>query len=204
VFFQLADNGKQMEGAMRGPAISMAVACVIVFLGCGAVCAQTTTPSIGGSQLGSEAPSNAPFQSNIPLGATELTPSGLSPFATTACPDFTGTSVGLVGSATQNPTFDGGGLTGGATSTLDCAEAGAGAAPGAAASALSASTGVTAGLGSGLGGASIQLGATELGTPGESAPLSLSVPAASTLPCAGVSGAPIMTTLPGISSPNGC
>jgi hypothetical protein len=32
---------------MRGPAIPMAAACVIVFLGCGAVCAQTTTPSIG-------------------------------------------------------------------------------------------------------------------------------------------------------------
>jgi hypothetical protein len=185
---------------VRGSGILISASVVMLLLGCAGVFAQTTTLGAGSaSPLGTE-PSNAPFESNIPLGATELTPNGLSFPMSPACPDFTGS--GLNGTTTPTPTFDGGGLTG--TSTPDCAAAGSSAAPGAAASAQSASNSVTTGLGSIPGSASIPLGATELGTPGESPPPSLSVPAASTPPCAGVSGASIMMSLPGISSPNGC
>jgi hypothetical protein len=192
---------------MRGPEMSIAAACAIVILisNCVAVSAQTSVLGAGPAWLlGTVVAPNAPFQSNIPLGTTELTPSGLSPLASAVCPDFTGTLSGPVGGTSQSSTFDGGGLTSGATSTLDCAAAGSGVAPGAAASALSASISVTAGLGSGLGGANLQLGATELGTPGESPPPTLPIPAEPTSPCAGVTGARTMTTLPGISSPNGC
>jgi hypothetical protein len=193
---------------MRGSGILMTAALVMLLICRAAVFAQATTPGMGSaSALGTAVPSTSAFQSNIPLGATELTPNGLSSPAPPACPDFTGsnasTSSGSNASATQNPIFDGGGLTGVETSTLDCA-AGSSGAPEAAASGRSTSNSVTVGLGSISGSASIALGATELGTPGESQPPSLSVPAASTSPCAGVSGAPIMTTLPGISSPNGC
>jgi hypothetical protein len=168
---------------MRCLTISIAAAWMIALLDCPAVLAQTNTPT----------PAASPLGGNVPLGSTELTPNGLSPPVTAACPHFTGTLSG----STTSPTFDGGGLT----STPDCA---AGAAPGAAASASSASNSVTTGLASISGHASIPLGATELGTPGESLPLGLSAPATSTTPCAGVSGAQTMTLLPGISSPNGC
>jgi hypothetical protein len=125
--------------------------------------AQTTLqPGMGTtSPLGTTLSEPAPAMGNIPLGATELNQAGISPLMT-PCP-----------STDANTSFDGGGIS---TSTA-CSSASTGNAIGTASTAADInSTAVGSASPSGIG-----LGATDLGTPGESQ--TVPVPGVSVAPC---------------------
>jgi hypothetical protein len=114
------------------------------------------TPGMGAtSPLGSSPSSQPSMPGGIPLGATELDSAGLSPTGSTMPCSGTATTAG------SSSNFDGGGI---ASTSTDCSS-GASGSPGDATSATGSTlTGLTPGSAQGA----VPLGATELGTPGES------------------------------------
>lgn len=156
-------------------ALTTAGAALLILVRCDVGFAQVNaTPGMGAtSPLGSSL-SNAPSMPvGIPLGATELNSSGLSPTDSTTPCSSTASTVG------SSSNFDGGGTMSTPTIATDCTTGGSGS-PGAATPATGSTiTGLTPGSARGA----VPLGSTELGTPGES-------PAATTVsstPCPGIS-----------------
>jgi hypothetical protein len=127
-------------------------------------------------------PSSASGSSGIPLGATEVDTPGVSPLQM-PCPN-----------TSSNSAFDGGGST---------ASSACGSATTNSSSGISTASGSTASTLGSTTGSGIPMGATDLGTPGESQ--NIIVPNVSVTPC------PLTTTSPqgtsatsGISSMSGC
>jgi hypothetical protein len=163
-----------------------ALAAIIWFAGVTAAGAQAgPNPGMGAtSPLGTilSEPSPASGSSGIPLGATEVDTPGISPLQM-PCPN-----------TSSNSAFDGGGST--ASSVCGSATTSS------SAGISTASGSATSTLGSAVG-SGIPMGATDLGTPGESQ--SIVVPDVSVTPC------PLTTTSPqgtsttsGIASAGGC
>jgi hypothetical protein len=156
--------------------------------------AQTTpNPGMGATTpLGTPSSSDNSFSGGgIPLGATELNTPGISPL------------ISSCSNASSNPTFDGGGTNvssscgTGATSSTSSGTAGTSSAASTSDQAGSGATG-TATVGS-----NIPLGATTLGTPGES-PI-VTAPSGSMTPCPASSQAnDNSTNSTGVSSAGGC
>lgn len=168
----------------------LTLAPVILLIGCGTGIAQVApTTGMGTSGMGVTSPvgtlssDTSVGPTGIPMGATELNTVGVSPlYSTLPCPTtMTGTGMAAAGS-----TFDGGGTSSSAAASTGCGGSGTG-------SMATANTGGTTGLASGSNSAGIGLGATEVGTPGESAALpSVMVPSVSVAPGA----SPMLGTLP--------
>jgi hypothetical protein len=146
--------------------------------------AQTSLqPGMGAtSPLGTTLSEPAPVMGNIPLGATELSQTGISPL-TTPCP-----------STSASTSFDGGGIS---TSTA-CSSASTGNAIGTTSTAADTNAAMV-GSGSGSG---IPLGATDLGMPGESQ--TIPVPGVSVAPCSGMSATSSSANSTGAVSAGGC
>lgn len=153
-------------------------------------CAQTATTSGMGatSPLGSAAQTSAPL-ANIPMSATELDQAGISPLAT-PCP-----------TTSSNGSFDGGGV---ATSTA-CGSASTTTSSGMGATdsglggsdASASGAGVTTGSNTG-----IPLGATGLGTPGESKGAAIATAPVTT--CTSTQDPTNSTATAGTVSPGSC
>ncbi len=122
--------------------------------------------------------------SGIPLGATELNTPGISPMQS-ACP-----------SASSNAAFDGGGSTFGAACSPDMASSSSNS------SSVANSGATTMGLGGSALGSGIPLGATGLGTPGESQ--SIAVPTVPVSPCTSMPSAEDLSNSTGLVPANGC
>ena len=135
-----------------------ALAAIMWLAGATMAGAQTSPPPGMGatSPLGTllAEPSSNSNTSGIPLGATELSTPGISPLQM-PCP-----------TTASNSAFDGGG------SAAACGSA--------ATAGMSMASGTTSGLGS-TSGSGIAMGATDLGTPGESQ--NIAVPNVSVAPC---------------------
>jgi hypothetical protein len=148
--------------------------------------AQTSPPTGMGatSPLGTilSEPSSNSNTSGIPLGATELSTPGISPLQM-PCP-----------MTTSNSAFDGGG----STATSACGSA--------ATSGTSMASGTASGLAPTMGstsGSGIPMGATDLGTPGESQ--NIAIPNVPVTPCTMTNSAtPLTPTTSGMASASGC
>jgi hypothetical protein len=163
---------------------------IVLISSANALSAQTgSTPGMGAtSPLGSDAEtgtSMSNIQANIPMGATELDPSGISPLAM-PCPTMSATG-----------SFDGGGVAtstvcGSASTTTDSSGMGVATSGLSGSDASATGAGVTASSSAG-----VPLGATGLGTPGESQGAAISTPPVA--PCTSTQGlsGPIGTALPG-------
>ena len=198
------DHGAPRALKRRGPwpgslacdkrRISMRRACTIAAMiwisGAAAAYAQTTTTSGMGatSPLGAPAsePSSGASTGNIPLGATELAQPGTSPLQM-PCPN-----------TSSNTSFDGGGMS---TST-GCSPAGTSSASGTASATPGSSGANAASMDQSTAGSGIPLGATGLGTPGESQ--NIPVPNLSAAPCAQTQGASNSTNSTAVVSSGGC
>jgi hypothetical protein len=140
---------------MRYPLLLAAFSC---WIGVAAAQAQTTTPGMGAtsplnvpSANNSSSNSTSPGLGGIPLGSTEINTPGVSPLIM-PCPN-----------ASSNAAFDGGGSTlsnncGSGTSNTGAAGA----------ASMSGVGGAMPGSPGSVVGSGIPLGATDLGTPGES------------------------------------
>jgi hypothetical protein len=170
---------------MRGTCILSAI---VWLAGVAAASAQANqTPGMGiTSPLGTLSDSSSP-SGTIPLGATELNPPGLSPLVM-PCPN-----------TVSNAQFDGGG----SSLSSGCGSATANSSFGGSAAASNSST-LTSGLMAGSNnGSGIPLGATDLGTPGESQ--NIVIPNMSVAPCSSsTSGTSMITPSNGIASAGGC
>jgi hypothetical protein len=155
---------------MRYPLLLAALGCCVCWIGIAAAQAQTTTtPGMGPtspmsvpSADGSSSNSTYSGLGGIPLGSTEIDTPGVSPLIM-PCP-----------SANANAAFDGGGSNqanncGSSTSTTSASSAGS----------TSGAGGMMTGSSGSVVGSGIALGATDLGTPGESQ----TTPAPSVTPC---------------------
>lgn len=170
---------------------SMRRACTLaamIWISGAAASAQTSsTPSMGAtSPLGTQASESSSSASvgNIPLGATELAQPGISPL-TMPCPS-------------SNTSFDGGGMsasTGCSTAGTNSSSATASASPSLSGADAGSMVGSTASSG-------VPLGATDLGTPGESQ--TIPVPSISVAPCTQTAGVSNSANSTGVVSPGGC
>jgi hypothetical protein len=138
------------------------------------------------SPLGTVTSNPSSASSAIPLGATELNPPGLSPLVM-PCPN-----------SASNAQFDGGG----SGISSGCGSTTANGSPGTSTGSMfdAPTSGSTAGSSNGSG---IPLGATDLGTPGESQ--NIAIPNLSVAPCASAASR-TSSTVPsnGIASDGGC
>jgi len=163
-----------------------ALAAIIWFAGVTAAGAQAgPNPGMGAtSPLGTmlSEPSSASGSSGIPLGATEVDTPGISPLQM-PCPNMS-----------SNSAFDGGGST---------ASSACGSATTSSSSGISTASGSTASTLGSTSGSGIPMGATDLGTPGESQ--NLVVPNVSVTPCPATTTSPQGTSMTsGIASAGGC
>jgi hypothetical protein len=153
---------------MRYSLLLAALGCCICWSGIAAAQAQTTTtPGMGPTSPMSvpsadSSSSNSSGLGGIPLGSTEINTPGVSPLIM-PCP-----------SASSNAAFDGGGSNqsnncGSGTSTTSASSAGS----------TSGAGGMMTGSSGSVVGSGIALGATDLGTPGESQ----TTPVPSVTPC---------------------
>lgn len=167
---------------------SICILAAIVWIGSfNALSAQaSSTPGMGAtSPLGADAQTAAPM-SNIPMGAIELDPPGISPLAT-PCPTMSSTS-----------SFDGGGVSEstacGSASTTSPSGVGATNSGLSESDASPAGAGVTANSSTGL-----PLGATGLGTSGESQGAAIATTPVA--PCTTMQG---VSSSIGTASPGSC
>jgi hypothetical protein len=175
-----ADPGKRRLAMTR----LAAIAATLMLFASQPSAAQTAGTSMQGaaSSLGTMNPLAPIGGTGIPLGATELSVDGVSPLAGPSATSCAGGSHAIAGTSNL---FDGGGLANGCSAAQAGNAAMSGAVMLSPGSISGASIGATPSAGSLR---NIPLGATELGTPGISGPISVPLPGVSSTSCPGVGG----------------
>jgi hypothetical protein len=168
------------------------LAAMIWMSGVAAACAQaSSTAGMGttsplGTTLSDSSSSSGTSMAGIPLAATELAQPGISPLIS-QCPN-----------TSSNSSFDGGGVS----SSTGCSSGGTSISSGTGSATADVSGADAGSTVQSSASAGIPLGATSLGTPGESQ--NISVPNISVAPCTQTQGAGSSTGSTGVVSSGGC